>query len=76
MDVLQMQTALGRYLELGSEGSKVIATYIFVDYAGQICAKSKTLTKEPASINGNRRTRLCVFSDITLLTVRFKQDTL
>lgn len=54
MDVLQLQTALGRYLKIKPEGSKAIATYIFVNYYGSICAKSRTLSKEPASIHGKK----------------------
>lgn len=56
-DVLQMQAAFGRYLELKSEVTQTIATYIFIDFYGHLCAKARTIAKEPKSVEGQFKVR-------------------
>lgn len=52
MDTLKLQQVFDRYLTLPADRNKVIATYIFVNEVGDVCAKTRTLDSEPKSVEG------------------------
>ena len=52
MDNLKLQQAFDRYLKLPTPEDKVIATYIFVDFLNNLCAKARTLSHRPTTTNG------------------------
>lgn len=51
-EVVQMQTAFDRYLELKSEVEESIGTYIFIDYHGHLCCKARTLPRALTLLKG------------------------
>lgn len=70
MDHLKLQQAFDRYLDLPAEKDKVVATYIFVDFLNNLCAKARTLDHEPATPDGECEKR-ALGANVSSGTIRF-----